>query len=250
VSSASPGAAGRSANLAEIGAVAEHFAAVPGPSRLPGVYTALVVDNQDPDRLGRIRVTFPWLPARDGPALSVWARMTQFAAGPNRGAWFLPEPDDEVLVAFEAGDPNRAYVLGGLWNGVDRPPVSDPEQNGNTVKRLQTRSGISITLDDSQGDEKIVLALPDGPRLELSAKDGLTLQASADTRIVIGKRDIEIRARDLTAEADRTLNLEAGTDLTIESDRDLSLQADRDLNSSAIRDMRLQGRNVTQVETG
>ncbi len=91
-------------------------ARTPVPS-FPGTVSAIVTDNTDPDRLFRVKVRFPWLPG----AQSNWARL----AVPIVGAGFtLPEVDDEVLVAFEHGDVSRPYVLGTLWNGVDRPPTN------------------------------------------------------------------------------------------------------------------------------
>ena len=176
--------------------------------------------------------------------------MTQFLAGGKRGAWFLPEVNDEVLVAFEAGDPERPYVLGSLWNGVDRPPVSDAELSDNNIKRLQTRSGVRITIDDRNGDERIVLSVPDGPKLELSARDGLTLEATSNNRIVISDQGIEITARQISATSSNDMTLSAGKDLGLNAARDVDLHADGDCRVQADRDIALQGHDVTIAETG
>jgi uncharacterized protein involved in type VI secretion and phage assembly len=50
--------------------------------------------------------------------------LATFMGGKNRGSWFTPDSNDDVLVAFEGGDPRRPYVIGGLWNCSDRPPES------------------------------------------------------------------------------------------------------------------------------
>ena len=165
----SPGAAGDSIpsrapeNSHDSGGARGPDGCGPGPTepltdtpKLYGVYPALVVDLQDPDGIGRLQVSFPWLAEDAGKAFTAWARLAQFAAGADRGAWFMPEVDDEVLVAFEAGDVDRPYVIGALWNGVDRPPVSDGERGDNEVKRIRTRSGASITFDDTPGQTAII----------------------------------------------------------------------------------------------
>jgi len=95
----------------------------PGDRRY-GVYTARVTDIKDPDGQGRVKVVLPWSPDPGGKGYEVWARLATFNGGKNGRSWFIPEVNDEVLVAFEAGDPRFPYVIGGLWNGSDRPPES------------------------------------------------------------------------------------------------------------------------------
>ena len=79
-----------------------------------GVLPALVVDIKDPDTQGRVKVTLPWSVDAKGERYEAWARLATMLGGNNRGSWFIPDVDDEVLVAFEHGDPRRPYVLGGL----------------------------------------------------------------------------------------------------------------------------------------
>ena len=86
--------------------------------RILGVVTGVVTNNKDPDKLGRVKVRFPWLSDTDE---SWWARVASPMAGKDRGVFFLPEVDDEVLVAFEHGDPRFPYVIGALWNGSTPP---------------------------------------------------------------------------------------------------------------------------------
>ncbi|MDQ3855312.1 MAG: phage baseplate assembly protein V, partial [Chloroflexota bacterium] len=107
----------------------------------------LVTNNQDPDGLGRVKVKFPWLSDEDE---SSWARIVTPMAGNDRGLYFLPEVDDEVLVAFEHGDVRFPYVLGALWNGKDKPPESN-DDGRNDQRTIKSRSGHIIRLDD--GDE-------------------------------------------------------------------------------------------------
>ena len=97
-----------------------------------GVYPALVVDIADPDGQGRVKVTLPWSPDAGGSRYEAWARLATLMAGNNRGSWFIPDVDDEVLVAFEGGDPRRPYVVGGLWNGRTGRPSRWTARAGTT----------------------------------------------------------------------------------------------------------------------
>jgi uncharacterized protein involved in type VI secretion and phage assembly len=86
--------------------------------RIYGVVVGIVTNNQDPEKLGRIKVRFPWLSDVNE---SAWARLSTPLAGKGRGFYYLPEIEDEVLVAFEFGDINRPIIIGSLWNGENIP---------------------------------------------------------------------------------------------------------------------------------
>jgi uncharacterized protein involved in type VI secretion and phage assembly len=133
-----------------------------------GVAPATVSDIVDPDGQGRIQVILPWCPDAGGARYEAWARIATLFAGKDRGSWFIPEVGDEVLVAFEHGDPARPYVLGGLWNGSDSPPESASKQNDRKV--IKSRNGVKVTLDDKSGQEKLILETPGGQKITL--KDG------------------------------------------------------------------------------
>jgi uncharacterized protein involved in type VI secretion and phage assembly len=135
-----------------------------------GAYPALVSDIKDPDGQGRIKITLPWAPDTGSGQYEVWARMSTFMAGNNRGSWFIPDVNDEVLAMFEAGDPRRPYVVGGLWNGSDAPPESIDGSGQNNHKVLRSRNGVKITLDDNQGQEQFIVETPGGQKITL--KDG------------------------------------------------------------------------------
>ena len=144
--------------------------------RVPGVVIGLVTSVNDPLGEGRIQLKFPWLDLDD----SGWAPIAAPMAGGKRGAFFMPEVDDEVLVAFEHGDFNHPFVVGFLWNGVDKPPETDPK---NRV--LLTPGGHTIRLEDGTDKKLIVrsssgheIALDDsaaGQQLSIKTKGGLTL---------------------------------------------------------------------------
>src|SRR4051812_41670159 len=93
--------------------------------RYPGVVTGIVKSLNDPEGQGRIQLHFPWL---SDSQVSSWPPVAASLAGKDRGQFYMPEIDDEVLVAFEHGDFDHPFVLGFLWNGVDVPPTSDPHR--------------------------------------------------------------------------------------------------------------------------
>ena len=135
-----------------------------------GVFPAQVIDIKDPDNQGRLKVTLPWAPDAQGGRYEAWARLATMFGGNNRGSWFIPDVDDEVLVAVEQGDARRPYVLGELSNGRDGAPESMDGGGRNFKKVLCSRNGVKITLDDQDGQEKLVLETPGGQRITL--KDG------------------------------------------------------------------------------
>lgn len=135
-----------------------------------GVYPAIVSDIADPDGQGRVKVTLPWSPDTGGGRYEAWARLATLMGGNNRGTWFVPDTNDEVLLAFESGDPRRPYVVGGLWNGHDAPPESMDGGGKNARKVVRSRNGVKVTLDDSDGQEQLVLETPGGQKITL--KDG------------------------------------------------------------------------------
>ncbi len=135
-----------------------------------GVSPGLVIDIKDPDNQGRVKVALPWSPDAQGARYEAWARLATMLGGNNRGSWFIPDVNDEVLLAFEQGDPRRPYVVGGLWNGRDSAPESMDGAGNNYKKVLRSRNGVKVTLDDQDGQEQLILETPGGQKLTL--KDG------------------------------------------------------------------------------
>ena len=135
-----------------------------------GVFPATVLDIKDPEGYGRVKVTLPWTPDTGSDRYEAWARVATLMGGNNRGSWFVPDVDDEVLVSFEGGDVRRPFVLGGLWNGRDAPPESMDGGGRNFKKVIRSRNGVKITLDDQDGREKLLLETPGGQKI--SMKDG------------------------------------------------------------------------------
>jgi uncharacterized protein involved in type VI secretion and phage assembly len=137
-----------------------------------GVYPALVSDIKDPDGQGRVRVKLPWSPDSDGGTYDAWARLATLMAGSNRGTWFVPSVNDEVLVCFEAGDPRHPYVIGALWNGSDSPPQSMDGSGNNYKKVIRSKNGVKVTFDDQDGQETLLLETPGGQKVTLQDGPG------------------------------------------------------------------------------
>lgn len=170
-----------------------------------GVYPALVTDVVDPDGQGRVRVRLPWSPDAAGKAYEAWARLATLMAGANRGSWFVPDAGDEVLVAFEGGEPRRPYVVGALWNGKDAPPESMDGAGRNEKKVLRSRNGVKVTLDDATGTEKLILETPGGQTVRLEDGPG---------KIVISDSNgnsIELATAGVTVTAAAKLTVQAAT---------------------------------------
>src|SRR6476661_3697115 len=106
-----------------------------------GVVIGLVKDVDDPLGEGRVRISFPWL----SDELSGWAPIAAPMAGEKRGYYYLPEIDDEALIAFEHGDVDHPFVIGFLHNGVDVPPDDGIDKH---VRRIKSVSGHVLDLDD------------------------------------------------------------------------------------------------------
>jgi phage baseplate assembly protein V len=133
-----------------------------------GFWPAVVIDNVDPDNSGRIKVRLPRASGLGKEDLETWARIATLMAGNNRGTWFIPDVNDEVLVGFAGGDVRQAYVIGALWSSTSVPPETMDGDNNRKV--LRSRSGVKITLDDQSGQESFLVETPGGQKLVL--KDG------------------------------------------------------------------------------
>jgi uncharacterized protein involved in type VI secretion and phage assembly len=167
-----------------------------------GVYPALVSDIKDPDGQGRVKVTLPWSPDTGGARYEAWARLATLMGGNNRGSWFVPDTNDEVLVTFEGGDPRRPYVIGGLWNGTDAPPDSMDGGGNNYRKVLRSRNGVKVTLDDNNGQEKMILETPGGQKVTLKDGPGAVLIEDSNGNSV----KLETSGITVTASAKVTVN--------------------------------------------
>jgi uncharacterized protein involved in type VI secretion and phage assembly len=156
---------------------------------------AQVVSLDDPEALSRVQVR---LLAHDGVGeqdAPLWARVVAPFAGNDRGTFFLPEIDDEVLVVFVGGDTRHPLLIGGLWNGAAPPPAGIEAGGVNRYKRIKSKHGVVITLDDQQGQETLTLATPGGQSVTL--KDGpgeITVEDANGNSIKLDSQGITVQA--------------------------------------------------------
>jgi len=180
---------------------------------IPAVVSAIVTNVKDDESLGRVKVKIPRL---DDAFESGWLRVAQPGAGPERGALVLPEVDDEVLVTFEHGDIRRGYVIGGLYNGVDKPapPQFDGTvgSDGKVAKRSFTsRKGHFQVYSDADGDEYIELSSKDHEFALKLAKD-----AEGGAILLTSKNLVKIDAQgDITIVSKGKINVDATGELTL-----------------------------------
>lgn len=157
--------------------------------RFYGVVEGIVEDNLDPSHEGRIKVRFPWY---DEGTVSDWCRVGQLYAGAGYGALFVPEIGDEVVVGFSQGDMRLPIVLGGLYNGKDKPPSH--RGAGRDEKVIRTRGGHTLAFDEvahtitirAAGGQTIVLG-EDGA-ITLSGAAKIDLGGGAIERAVLGDK--------------------------------------------------------------
>lgn len=187
-----------------------------------GVVIALVSDANDPAGQGRVRLTFPWL---SDEYVSDWARTVQLGAGSSRGGLILPEVGDEVLVAFEQGDPQRPYVLGGLHNGTDLPDTAGPsviDGGSGAVNRrsLVSRRGHRIDLFDDEGrsdgvtaatgDGKLRVALDAaGSRIDVHSDGTVTVTGARGVVVDAADDNLELKGREISITAAQSVSVKA-----------------------------------------
>ena len=248
------GAADQSlASLVSLAAVA---APQPDVNHFDSVVVGIVTNIKDPDNLGRVKVRLPHI-ADDQE--SDWMRTVHLGGGGSDShGWFvLPEVDDEVLVAFQHGDPRYGFVLGGLHNAKDKPP----EPNGALVKDgkvnqrvLQTRVGTFLLFDDDSGKEAIELKLKGANfHLRFQEGDGLTLTSKAQgNEIVItpdGKVTIK-QSSDVSIESTSgSIKFKAGQDITLEATGKITAKATQDASLEGM-NVKVNGQMNTEVKGG
>ena len=152
----------------------------------------LVTNNRDPDNLARVRVKYPTL---DEKSESAWARIVSVGAGPKGGGQLmLPQPDDEVLVGFENGNPDRPYVIGALWNGKDKPNQELWQPPGGK----QARDGSYVLRS-----EKLIDMLAKGDINIKTSQSKMLVDVFDELTIVVGKAKIVMKK-------DGTITIEGG----------------------------------------
>lgn len=224
---------------------------------LPGVVIAVVTDNNDPDKLGRVKLKFVWNENDDEPD---WARIATIYVGKSRGSFFIPEIDDQVLVIFENGDINRPIVIGSLWNEQDIIPEQTGE-NGNNIKKIVTRSNHVVTFDDTDSSEKIeiksksghVVTLDDASGKELvsvidkTGKNLLKIDSTDNSITISCDGDLKISADNITIDAKGKISMSAGGEFSAKSTGNMDIQSSGSLSGKSL-GMTLKSDSTMSVE--
>jgi uncharacterized protein involved in type VI secretion and phage assembly len=234
------------------GAVTGSGASPPLDEKLHGVYPAIVTDiASDPasgavakdGAAGEVRVKMPWL---DSQYQSAWMRVVTVGGGADRGLFVLPEINDEVLVAFEFGDPRRGYVIGGLYNGKDPAPRKEKDlgvAEGKVHHRVwRSKTGQEVLFSDKDGEVHLVLQ-------DKTKKSFIKIDT---TKKVIS---VESDAMAVKVKTDQTVDVEAKQNVTIKSEKDViieglnvNVKAKTNLNLEATSNATLKGTAGAKVE--
>lgn len=200
--------------------------------RIPGIVIATVTNNNDPDNLGRVKVAFPWM---DDKYETDWASIAQPMAGKNNGFFFIPEVDDEVLVAFDHGDINHPFVLGSIWNKNAKPPGTGDDAKKRIFK-LRTKEGSELVFNDesNQANRRVEIRTSSGhsiilgsSKIEIKDKDGknsICIDAQAKSVQIECEKKFSIKAPVIEIEATGNMKIKSNM-LNVESNGVLGLKA-------------------------
>jgi Rhs element Vgr protein len=196
---------------------------------------AVVKDNKDPEKLGRVRVQFLWQQEQDANLMTPWIRIAQPHGGGDKGFYFIPEIEEEVIVGFENGNAEKPYVIGTLYHGKAKPENEWYSENDD-IKAIRTRSGHTIEFHDTAGKEYIeiydhgkrnfVLTFSTHEQLiKLESKGNIELYADKDI-VLDAKEDIIIKAK-------KKIKENAGTDITIDAEKNITIEAKENISTTA-----------------
>ncbi len=154
--------------------------ALNGAARAPAFTDHLVVgivtSNVDPESLGRVKVSYPTL--REKQVESGWARIAREASGAARGTVALPHVNDEVVIGFENGDARRPFVLGALFNGVDKPGADLVKATSSVAARYPRDLDVATQAKGVlAADKGLTVTTKQGP-VEVAAGTEIKLAAS------------------------------------------------------------------------
>lgn len=202
-----------------------------------GVAIGIVTDAGDPEGLGRVKVSLPWLAA---DYVSDWARTVQPGAAKDRGWMVLPEVGDEVLLGFEQGDLGRPYVLGGLYNGIDKPSAKGPgliDGGTGAVNRrsLVSRLGHRIDLlDDSAkatgitvatGDDALTLNLDaEATRITVHSDGSIVIEGARGVTIDAAGSELQLKGGKVTITGSQGVNVESTGDVSLSAGAKLAMK--------------------------
>ena len=209
-----------------IGNYQNNFSAIPVEIEVPPFTTphaipfcetqsAKVMDNNDPEAMGRIQVQFAW--QQNENTVSPWIRIITPHSGKEQGFYFIPEIGDEVLVAFEGGNAEKPYVIGSLYHGKAKPDTLFESENN--IKAIRTRSGHTIEFIDKDGSEELKI-------YDYNKENYVITLASHSKEItIVSQGNIDIKAEgDMSMEATGDMKIKANN-IQMESSQDFDMKA-------------------------
>ncbi|MDX2161437.1 MAG: VgrG-related protein [bacterium] len=183
---------------------------------LPGLVIGVVTNSKDPKNMARVRVKLPWLSETDE---STWARVVMLGGGNNRGLFWLPQVNDEVLVGFEHGDINFPFVIGGLYNSKDAAPLSAADSvKGGVIQRMLKTDRISILLKEDAASEMIEIRDMDN-----KAVLRMTTKPQPKIEILCANGDVMVKAMNATIDATQKVDVK-GLNVNVEAKTQLMLK--------------------------
>jgi phage baseplate assembly protein gpV len=203
-----------------------------------GLALGIVVENADPEGLGRVRVRYPWMGADER---TTWVRVAAPGAGNGRGLGLLPSVGDEVVLAAVDGDPEHVVVLGSVWNGMDRAAHAPQRQH------WVTPAGNTLVFHEDRGAERVELYSPTGACwVQLAAKGPtgvptVTVHSEGDLALEAPNGQLRLHAGSLVAhvggehatKVGGKFSVDAGDAIGIASGGNLGLSGKGNLTVSA-----------------
>lgn len=178
---------------------------------LPQTLLAKVIDVEDPEGLNRVKIRLLSFDGPDRQSGPLWARVAVPFAGANRGAFLLPDVDDEVVISFVNGDSRFPVVIGSVWNGSASAPETLP---GDSVDRwtFVGKAGTRIAIEEPRDSQpKISLSTPGGVTTELTDEGGGRIECrSAGTTITVDSSGVSIDCPGRVTVNGSTVNVTAG----------------------------------------
>lgn len=220
---------------------------------LGGVTVGIVTNIDDPEAKKRVKLKLPYLADDEDTG---WARVMQFGAGERRGWWVHPEVGDEVIVAFENGDPRLPVVMGGVWSSANAwPDLATIDGNNLTSRAYTSAKGHTLHFDDGDAPAIELTHASTEAHVRLDNDDGIIIEApdqdllikNAKGSIMIAKNgDITIKGANVTLEAQQKVTIKGGTDVAAEGTNvKLTAQASLEAKGAMVK---VEGSGITEVK--
>jgi type VI secretion system secreted protein VgrG len=209
---------------------APHYPDVPAYAKAE-TQPAKVIDNNDPDGLGRVKVEFYWA---GGNIKSDWMRLIQLHAGAGKGFYFVPEVGEEVLVGFEGGSAERPYVMGTQYNGSESSGYSS---SGNDQKVIHTRSGTKMIFNDAEGS--VLIEDPSGNTWKMDGQGNIEVNTPKNFTVNAGEN--------ITFTAGQNISGNAGENISSSAGNDIIDTSGANINQIASADYMLMAKNITKI---